>query len=141
MSEICGVYWIEGELKATDETSRWLDRAEQGELNDEFCLPEMLPRVGHDGVIAMNWHGMGAEQSVDEGALASFLTTTTGRADFALVDEYGETMIGVRAIDGKMSRHIVNVSLGDEIHEDDASDSDEAPDSDIPDSDDMPDSE
>ncbi len=117
MNDICGVHWIDGSLRATPEGLAWLQKASDGEFEDK-SVPEMLPHVRDDGTVEMNWHGMGAAESLGDGTLVEFLSHTAGRAEFALVDEYGEEMRGVRVNDGKTTFHVVKLVLGEEISDD-----------------------
>ena len=115
---------LTGQLWLSRDGREWLDREELPSTPfEDTLLPESTPRCGpecDDGYALITnfwWSGEGSGNAVECGAFRKLLSFTKGSADILLTWEGGDSFSGYRVVDGVVTRHMVEMTLGEEIDE------------------------
>ena len=111
-SRIDHVEVLSGELTISEEGKVWLAEAENGEHG---TFPEIGPDIGDDSTLQLHWSGNRSASVFSDGTLADLLRLTSGKADFVVHWEGIMGVEGIRVVDGKMTRHHVEMKLGKEL--------------------------
>jgi hypothetical protein len=97
---------LSGELTISEEGKTW---------TDESCtVPECPPVFGTNNKVKMRWSGEGSSYSFGDGTLEKFFSFTRGTAEFLFYWE-GMGVEGIRVVNGKMTKHEVEMKLGKEV--------------------------
>jgi hypothetical protein len=105
---------ISGELTILEEGVEWIDRNwRSADDGPDAWFPECGPELADDNTVKVYWSGEGSGNAVLCGALEKFFSFTRGTAEFIFYWEGG--VDGYRVIDGKMTRHEIDMSLGKEV--------------------------
>ena len=101
---------LSGELTISEEGKKWLDEAEEGNVE---WFPECGPRIGDDDTVIVRWSGSRSGTSTVD-TLPKFFSFTKGTAEFVFYWD-GMGPDGIRVVNGVMTRHHVEIKLGEEI--------------------------
>jgi len=115
---------LTGQLWLSREGREWLDRRSLvREPKEDSALPERRPRYGDiqrddlARITHFTWGGENSGNAVECGAFRKLLSFTKGTADILLTWEGGDSFSGYRVVDGVVTRHMVEMTLGEEIDE------------------------
>jgi len=81
---------------------------EMGEVK-EFFAPELWRPIDR-----LSWYSEGSGHAFQDVLIKKILPLTRGSADFSVVWENGDTITGLRVVDGKVTEHEVIMTLGEE---------------------------
>lgn len=110
-TNVISVECLSGELTITPEGEAWLEE-------ERAWMPSNRPSVEWQkgcNVVKMRWSGECSGNAIYEGNLKRFFSFTRGTAEFVFYWEGGLGCEGYRVVDGKMTRHEVVMSLGEEV--------------------------